>query len=71
MPTGDGELTVGDTAASSTNYEGGGATPAVVVSQGGEEEVAVALPPTDAEDAGEFHEIVLTGSAALDLLDQV
>ena len=72
-PTRDDELTLGDTAASA-NYEEGTEemAPAVVVAvQNEEDDVAIALPPTESEDAGEYHEIVLTGSAALDLLDQV
>lgn len=33
--------------------------------------IAVALPPTESDGAGEYHEVALTGSAALDVLDQV
>ena len=36
-----------------------------------DEIVAVALPPTESDGAGEYHEVALTGSAALDVLDQV
>ncbi len=72
-PTREGDLTVGDTA--SANYEEGTEeNPALVVSQSLQNEedgVAIALPPTESEEGGEYHEIVLTGSAALDLLDQV
>jgi hypothetical protein len=35
------------------------------------DDVAVALPPTESDGAGEYHEVALTGSAALDVLDQV
>lgn len=67
-------LTVGGT--SSAAQEGGdelSSTPVVSDSLGVslQDEVVVALPPTESEGAGEYHEIALTGSAALDLLDQV
>ena len=75
-PTRDGDLTMGDTATSVTleagTEEGTTVTPSAVGAAAQEEdEVAVALPPTESEESGEYHEIVLTGSAALDLLDQV
>ena len=34
-------------------------------------DVAIAIPPTESEGGSEYHEIALTGSAALDVLDQV
>ena len=75
-PTREDDLTVDGT--STTQYgqqerDGLLSTPAVMLAheyQGGEE-VAVAMPPTESDGAGEYHEIALTGSAALDLLDQV
>lgn len=35
------------------------------------EQVMVAVPPKDSEGGSDYHEIALSGSAALDLLDQV
>lgn len=68
VPTREDDLTVGDTSRDEI------ASSAAVVQthdQSAEEDVAVALPPTESDGAGEYHEIALTGSAALDLLDQV
>lgn len=76
--TQDENLTLGDTTASydqETQQRGDDSmffNPAVVVTLQGEEDgIAVAMPPMESDGAGEYHEVALTGSAALDALDMV
>lgn len=81
IPTHEDELTQGGTSAA--NYDGDTTqqredefnTSSGVhlhTGQGKEEDdIAIALPPTESDGAGEYHEVALTGSAALDVLDQV
>lgn len=79
LRTREEELTLGGT---SGNYDGdtsqqredGFTFSSLGIDTGQEEEdqdVAIALPPTESDGAGEYHEVALTGSAALDVLDQV
>lgn len=69
-PTQEDDLTVVGTD-SALNYGDEVASSAAAEEQGTEEDVSIAMPPTTADGAGEYHEIALTGSAALDLLEQV
>lgn len=79
IPTRDDELTFAGTSA---NYEDDTSQQraGVLTSSGAggmgmgteeEEDIAIAQPPTESDGAGEYHEVALTGSAALDVLDQV
>ena len=77
--TRDDELTLGgsNTINTVTSVEGDtqptdkmGSSPAVE-DEGGEDNVVVALPPSDSDGVDAYQEIALSGSAALDLLDQV
>lgn len=70
LPTREDDLTLeGTSATQQEEFTTSGIKIAVDTEAGGG--IAVALPPTESDGAGEYHEVALTGSAALDVLDQV
>lgn len=70
LPTREDDLTLEGTSTTQQQREDEFTTSGVVVDTEADG-IAIALPPPESDGAGEYQEVALTGSAALDVLDQV